>query len=63
MLAVMKDFVNQMRDSQFCLQSAQKVKENQGILVGKLNEKVQVTEQKPLSGIGQVSHQRLLSGR
>ena len=54
MLAVMKDFVNQMRDSQFCLQSNQKVKENQGIQVGKLNEKVHTVENKPLSGIGKV---------
>ena len=51
MLAVMKDFVNQMRDSQFALQKPSvKTIENRGIQIGRLHDKVEPT-QKPLTGI------------
>eukprot|EP00093_Oithona_nana_P001786 01786.XXX_10771_12027_1 [CDS] Oithona nana genome sequencing. len=52
MLAVMKDFVNQMRDSQFALQKPSvKTIENKGIQIGRLNDKVENMTQKPLTGI------------
>jgi len=52
MLAVMKDFVNQMRDSQFALQKPNvKTIENKGIQIGRLNDKVENMTQKPLTGI------------
>ena len=55
MLAVMKDFVNQMRDSQFALQKPNvKTIENKGIQIGRLNDKVENMTQKPLTGIGNV---------
>ena len=55
MLAVMKDFVNQMRDSQFALQKPSvKTIENKGIQIGRLNDKVENMTQKPLTGIGNV---------
>merc|ERR1719410_2392130 len=47
----MKDFVNQMKDSQFYLQNSSKKLENKGIQIGKLHQTIQNSEQKPLTGI------------
>lgn len=42
MLAVMKDFVNHMRDSQFAIAANEKSEQSKGIVAGRYSEKFQV---------------------
>ncbi len=46
MLAVMKDFVNQMKDSQFAIKSEKEMKmKTKGLDVARYSEKIQVQDQ------------------
>jgi len=51
MLAVMKDFTNQMRDSQFAISASDNDSYNKGIVIERFSDKPQGFIQKPLVGI------------
>jgi len=51
MLAVMKDYVNQMRDSQFAISRDEKQSADTNVIVGRYSDSIQGKVQRPLTGI------------